>query len=334
MERPFLNSIMNRRPLSISALALVIAAVACWLPAFAQTFPSKPVRIVVPFGAGGVADLTARTVAGRLAEQLGQAVVIENKPGAGGIAAAETVLKAEPDGHTLLLMSNGTAVSAGLFKALPFDTLKDFAPISTLGYFDIAIVAPAESRFKSLAEMLAFARGNPGKLNVGSINIGSTQNLAAELFKSTANIDVQIVPFNGTPAVVTALRGGQIDAAVEILGPVMSQVNARALRVLAVTGEKRSSALPDVPTARESGLSAFVASSWNGLAAPARTPRPVLERLHREVVAALNHSEVRRRLAELNVDAQSSSAEQASALLASEIKRWGDVIVRARIAQQ
>ncbi len=324
---------MNRRLLSRLAFTL-LAAATVWPAAQAQTFPTKSVRIVVPFGAGGVADLTARTVAGRLAEQLGQSVVIENKPGAGGIGAADTVLKSEPDGHTLLLMSNGTAVSAGLFKSLPFDTLKDFAPISTLGTFDIAIMVPADSRFKSLAELLAFARANPGKLNVGSINIGSTQNLAAELFKSNAAVDMQIVPFNGTPAVVNALRGGQIDAAVEILGPVMSQVNAKALRVLAVTGEKRSAALPEVPTARESGLPNFVAASWNGLAAPARTPKPVIERLNREVAAALNHPDVRRRLAELNVDAQASTPDQASALLASEVKRWGEVIVRARIPLQ
>jgi tripartite-type tricarboxylate transporter receptor subunit TctC len=324
---------MNRRHLSRLVPALLIA-LALWPVAHAQTFPNKPIRIVVPFGAGGVADLTARTVAGRLAEQLGQSVVIENKPGAGGVVAAETVLKSEPDGHTLLLMSNGTAVSAGLFKSLPFDTLKDFAPISTLGTFDIAIVVPVDSRFKTLGELLAHARSNPGKLNVGSINIGSTQNLAAELFKSTAAMDAQIVPFNGTPAVVTALRGGQIDAAVEVLGPVMSQVQAKALRVLAVTGEKRSASLPDVPTARESGLSSFVAASWNGLAAPARTPRPVIERLQREVVAALANPDVRRRLADLNVEAQSSSPEQAAALLASEVKRWGEVIVRARIPQQ
>lgn len=316
-------------------LLLAVGLIGMGLPAaFAQNFPTKTVRIVVPFGAGGVADLTARTVAAKLAEQLGQSVVIENKPGAGGIGAADTVLKADPDGHTLLLMSNGTAVSAGLFKTLPFDTLKDFAPISTLGTFDISILVPADSRFKSLADMLAFARANPGKLNMGSINIGSTQNLAAELFKSTAGVDVQIVPFNGTPAVITALRGGQIDAAVEILGPVMAQVNAKALRVLAVTGDKRSGALPDVPTARESGLPAFVAASWNGLAAPARTPRPVIERLQREVQTAIAHPDVRRRLAELNVDAQASTPEQAAALLASEVKRWGDVIIRAKIPLQ
>jgi tripartite-type tricarboxylate transporter receptor subunit TctC len=325
------QAIMNLR----RSFAAALLTAWCWgLVAHAQTFPNKSVRIVVPFGAGGVADLTARTVAGRLAEQLGQAVVIENRPGAGGIGAADAVLKSEPDGHTLLLMSNGTAVSAGLFKSLHFDTLKDFAPISTLGTFDIAILVPADSRFKSLAELLASARANPGKLNVGSINIGSTQNLAAELFKSNAAVDMQIVPFNGTPAVVTALRGGQIDAAVEILGPVMSQVNAKALRVLAVTGDKRSAALPEVPTARESGLSNFVAASWNGLAAPARTPRPVIERLQREVQAAIAHPDVRRRLAELNVDAQASTSEQAAALLASEVKRWGEVIVRAKIPLQ
>jgi tripartite-type tricarboxylate transporter receptor subunit TctC len=172
----------------------------------AANFPIKTIKIVVPFGAGGIADLTARTVGAKMAEILGQAVVIENKPGAGGIAAGELVAKSEPDGSTLLLMSNGTAVSASLFKSLPFDTVKDFAPVSTLGFFDIALVTKADSPFKTLADLYsAFAKANPGKLNVGTINIGSTQNLAAELFKSTAGINIQIVPFNGTPAVVSRL---------------------------------------------------------------------------------------------------------------------------------
>jgi tripartite-type tricarboxylate transporter receptor subunit TctC len=300
----------------------------------AQTFPSKPVRIIVPFGAGGVADLTARTVGQKLSESLGQPVVIENKPGAGGIVAGDAVAKAEPDGYTLLLMSNGTAVSAGMFKSLPFDPVKDFTPISTLGFFDIAIVTPAESRFKTLAELLAFAKANPGKLNLGTINIGSTQNLAAELFQTTSGTDMQIVPFNGTPAVVTALRGGQIDAAVEILGPILPQINAKALRALAVTGEKRAAVLPDVPTAKESGLPTFVASSWNALAAPAKTPKDVVARLHKEIAAALNSPDIKKKLADLNVDAYSSTPEQASELLSSEIKRWGAVIVRAKIPQQ
>jgi tripartite-type tricarboxylate transporter receptor subunit TctC len=302
--------------------------------ASAQTFPSKPIRIVVPFGAGGVADLTARTVGQKLSESLGQPVVIDNKPGAGGVVAGDAVAKAEPDGYTLLLMSNATAVSAGLFKSMPFDAVKDFAPISTLGFFDIAIVTPADSRFKTLGELLVFAKANPGKLNLGTINIGSTQNLAAELFKTTSGADMQIVPFNGTPAVVTALRGGQIDAAVEILGPILPQITAKALRALAVTGEKRAAVLPEVPTAKESGLPTFVASSWNALAAPAKTPRDVLARLNREIAAAVNSPDVKKKLHDLNVEAYASSPELAAELLASEIKRWGDVIVRAKIPTQ
>lgn len=302
--------------------------------AVAQTFPNKPVRIVVPFGAGGVADLTARTVGQKLSESLGQPVIIDNKPGAGGVVAGDSVAKSDPDGYTLLLMSNATAVSAGLFKALPFDPVRDFTPVSTLGFFDIAVIVPAGSRFKTLPELLSFAKANPGKLNLGSINIGSTQNLAAELFKTTSGTDVQIVPFNGTPAVITALRGGQIDAAVEILGPVLPQINAKALRALAVTGEKRASVLPDVPTAKESGLPNFIASSWNALAAPSKTPKDVIARLNKDIVAAVNSPDVKKKLHDLNVDAYASTPAQAATLLSSEIKRWGEVINGANIPKQ
>ena len=297
----------------------------------AQAFPGKPVKIVVPFGAGGVADLTARIVAQKLSESLGQPVVVDNRPGAGGVVAGDMVAKSEPDGHTLLLMSNATAVSAGLFKSLPFDTVRDFTPISTLGFFDIAIITPANAKFKTLGELLAFAKANPGKLNLGTINIGSTQNLVAELFKTSAGADMQIVPFNGTPAVITALRGGQIDAAVEILGPVLPQIRANALRALAVTSDKRAAVLPEVPTAGESGLPTFVASSWNALAAPAKTPQAVIARLNKEIAAAINSLDVKKKLADLNVEARASSSEQAAELLVSETRRWGEVITRAEI---
>ena len=300
----------------------------------AQTWPAKPQRIIVPFGAGGVADLTVRTVAQQLSQSLGQAVVIDNRPGAGGVVAADLVAKSEPDGYTLLLMSNGSAVSASLFKTLPYDTVRDFAMVSTLGTFDLAIVVSADARFSTLAELLTFARANPGKLNLGSINIGSTQNLAAELFKSSAGVDVQVVPFNGTPAVITALRGKQIDAAVEILGPVMPQLQSHALRALAVAGERRNPALPDVPTAREGGLATYVASSWNALAVPARTPAAVVARLNQDLVAALNSPDMKKRLQDLNVQARASTPEQAGELLRTEVKRWGDVITRANIPRQ
>ena len=304
------------------------------LPLQAQPLSSRAIKIVVPFGPGGVADLTARTVAQKMSDNMGQPVVIENKPGAGGIVAGDTVAKAEPDGHTLLLMSNGTAVSAGLFKSLPFDTVKDFAPISSLGFFDIALVVPQNSPHKTLADFLTFARANPGKLNIGSINIGSTQNLSTELFKSAANIQAQIVPFNGTPAVITALRGGQIDAAVEILSPMLPQINANEVRALAVFGDKRSTVLKDVPTAAQSGLASFNASSWNALSAPAKTPKDIVARLNREVKAALESPDVKKRLLELNIDATHSTPEQLATLLAAEIRRWSEVIVKAKIPTQ
>ncbi|ALK91887.1 Bug family tripartite tricarboxylate transporter substrate binding protein [Limnohabitans sp. 103DPR2] len=299
-----------------------------------QAYPSKALKIVVPFGAGGVADLTARTVAQKMGENMGQSIVIENKPGAGGVVATDAVAKSAPDGYTLLLMSNATAVSAGLFKSLPYDAEKDLIPLSVLGTFDIAIVVPQESKFASLADLLAFAKANPGKLNIGSINVGSTQHLAAELFKSTAGIDAQVVPFNGTPAVLTALRGGQIDVGVEILAPVLPQIKGQALRALAVTGDKRAAALPQVPTAKEAGVKTLYAASWNALAAPAKTPRDIVQRLNQEIQSALNNPDVRKKLIDMNVDPQPGTLQQAADLLSSETKRWGDVIQRAGIAKQ
>ena len=306
------------------------------LPGMARTqsFPTKPIRIVVPFGPGGIADLTARAVANKLGEGLHQGVIIDNKPGAGGIVAGEAVAKAEPDGHTLLLMSNGTAVSAGLFKSLPFDAKKDFAPIVTLGFFDLAVLAAANSRFKSMQEMLAYAKANPGKLNIATINIGSTQHLAAELLKSSAGVDFQVVPFNGSAAVLAALRGGQVDAAVEILGPMMSQIASKSVQPLAVMGSKRAAALADVPTVAESGVKGFEAASWNALAAPARTPAPVIALLNREANKALGHPDLRKQLADLNVTPAGGTPEQLRDLLASEIRRWTDVIVRAKVPRQ
>ncbi|MEY4344823.1 MAG: hypothetical protein RL032_655 [Pseudomonadota bacterium] len=315
------------RAVALSASAFVLLSA----PVAAQTFPSKPIRIVVPFGAGGVADLTARTVAQKMSESLGQSVIIDNKPGAGGVVAGEAVAKAEPDGHTLLLMSNGTAVSAGLFKSLPFDAVRDFAPVSTLGYFDIAILTAADAPYKSMTELLAYAKANPGKLNVGTINIGSTQNLAAELFRTRTGLDFLVVPFNGTPAVTTALRGHQVDIAIEILGPMMGQVQSKAVRVLAVMGDTRAEQLPDVPTLMQSGVRDFDVSSWNALAAPAKTPKEVIARLNREVQAAVNAPDVKKKLFELNVQAKGSTPEQLGSLLQSDIKRWTDVINKAGV---
>ena len=325
---------MFRTTNAFKTVVWVLCLACCTWASGQQAYPSKPLKIVVPFGAGGVADLTARTVAQKMGENMGQSIVIENKPGAGGVVATDAVAKSAPDGYTLLLMSNATAVSAGLFKSLPYDAEKDLIPLSVLGTFDIAIVVPQESKFASLADLLAFAKANPGKLNIGSINVGSTQHLAAELFKSTAGIDAQVVPFNGTPAVLTALRGGQIDVGVEILAPVLPQIKGQALRALAVTGDKRAAALPQVPTAKEAGVKTLYAASWNALAAPAKTPRDIVQRLNQEIQSALNNPDVRKKLIDMNVDPQPGTLQQAADLLSSETKRWGDVIQRAGIAKQ
>lgn len=301
-----------------------------------ETFPRKPLRIVVPNAPGGAADITARTIAQAISGPLGQPVIVDNKPSAGGIGAGEQVARADPDGHTLLLVSSGTAVSASLFNQLPFDTVKDFAPVAQLATFNLALYVAENSRFKTLADLLAFAKANPGKLNVGTPQVGTTQNLAAELFKASAGIDFQVVPFNGTPPVINALRGGQIDAGVDILGPLMGQINGKAIRALALMGDQHEARLPGVPTVRETGgtLANFNATSWNGLAVPAKTPAPVIARLNAVINDALRLPDVHQKLAELTLNAQGGTPEQLAQRLASDTRKWAEVIERAKIPKQ
>ena len=249
--------------------------------------PSGAITLVVPFAPGGIADLTARAVAKEMSASLKQPIVVDNKPSAGAIVGSQQVARAAPDGLTLLLMSNANAVSAGLFRKLPFDAMNDFAPITTLGFFDLALFVAADSPLKTVDHLLTRARAQPGKLTIGTIAAGSTQHLAAEYFKSLSGIDAVIVPYKGTPAVITALRSGEIDVGFEILGPMLGQVQGKVLRALAVTSDRRFAGLPDVPTVKESGLPSYNVASWNALAAPAKTPRAVIDRLQRAALQAL-----------------------------------------------
>ena len=291
-------------------------------------------KIVVPFAAGGVADITARVLSQKMSESMGQQVIVENRPSAGGIIASEAVAKAEPDGYTLLFITNGNAVSASLFKSLPYDTVNDFATVSTVGFFDLVMVVNSDSKIGSVGELIAFSKANPNKLNIGTINIGSTQNLAAELFKSMSGIDAQVVPFKATPAVITALKSNDVAVAFEILAPVLAQIKGGALKALAVTSEKRFAELPNVPTVAESGVRGYQAASWNGVAAPGRTPRAIVDRLNREINAALASSDVKLRLQGLGIDARGSTPEGLRELLVSEIAKWKAVIERAKIEKQ
>jgi tripartite-type tricarboxylate transporter receptor subunit TctC len=241
------------------------------------------------------------------------------------------VATARADGHTLLLMSNANAVSVGLFKRLPYDPVKDFAPVSTLGYFDIGLFVAANSRFAALKDALAFARANPGKLNVGTIAPGSTQHLSAKLFETVAGIDALVVPYKGSPAVLTALRAGEIDLAFEVLGPMVPQVAAGTVRALAVSSDRRNPALPDVPTVQQAGVAGYNVASWNAIAAPAATPPEVVATLNRAVREAVATPAVQDKLGRAGMRVQGSSPAELQALLAGEIKRWGEVIRAARI---
>ncbi|NDY92543.1 Bug family tripartite tricarboxylate transporter substrate binding protein [Ideonella livida] len=311
---------------------LAAAALAPCLPtAWASDFPSRPITLVVPFAPGGVADITARTVGQAMAPLLGQSIVIDNKPGAGGIVATQAVLGAQPDGHTLLLMSNATAVSVHLVKKLPFDVQKQLLPITTLGFFELGLAVPANSPFQTLKDLVAHAKAKPGKLTIGTIAVGSTQHLSAELFKAKAGIDAVVVPYKGSPAVINALRAGEIDVAFEILSPLLPQLQAKVIRALAVTGPKRFPGLPDVPTAIEQGIADYTVDSWNALAAPAGTPAAAIERVRAAAAQALTQPAVVERLRSLGVRAQAGTPAEQAALLASEIEHWGKVVRAAKI---
>ena len=300
----------------------------------ADAWPTRPLRVMVGFGAGGVADITIRTVGQRLSERLGQAVVIENRPSAGGILAAEAAATAAPDGYTLFLLTNGTAISQSLFKSLPYDAVADFAPISLIGRFDILVVTPPDAPYATIGELIRAARAAPGRLSIGTVIPGSTQHLSAELFKSMAGIETVTVPFRSSPAVVAALLSGEVQVGFDMLAPLKPQIEAGTLHALAVTAGHRFPDLPAVPTVQESGLPGYQVTAWNALAAPARTPPAVVARLQREVAAILAMTDVRRTLLDLGVEPGASSPEAAHDLLVAEVAKWRDVIAQAGIPQQ
>jgi tripartite-type tricarboxylate transporter receptor subunit TctC len=313
---------------------LLIAAILFPGIVFSQTYPTKPVRIVLPFGPGGVADITTRTIAPHLTAGLGQQVLVENMPGAGGIRAAETVARADPDGHTLLLLTNGNAVSQALFKSLPYDPVNDFAMISTVGYFSLVLVTAANSKYKTLPELIAAAKANPGKLNIGTITPGGTQHLAGELFRSTAGIDALVVPHKTTGEVVLGVRQGGLDVGVDFIAPLISGVKSGDLRALAVSAGKRQPQLPDVPTVIEAGVKGYDVSSWNALAAPAKTPPAVVQRVRAQLVKALAQPDVQKRFGELGVEPRASTPEELREFFISESKRWTRVVEAAKIPKQ
>jgi tripartite-type tricarboxylate transporter receptor subunit TctC len=325
---------VQRHYLAVFRWLAAAALAAVWGAAAAQTYPAKPIRFLLPFAPGGIGDITARVVAQKMSDNIGQQVVVDNRPGAGMIISATAALQAPADGYTMLLAGNGTAVTTSLFKSLPYDILRDFVQVSTLASFDLVLLVNSDSRFASLADMLAFARSNPGKLNFGTINPGSTQHLSAELFKSVTGISAQTVPFKATPALVIALRSHSVDVAFDFLPAVLSQLRSNSVKALGVASAARFTGLPDLPTIAEGGVGNYLVSSWNAVSVRADTPRPIVERLNKEIVAAVNSPEVRQKLQELGANARASTVEQTRELMISEIARWKAVIERAKIERQ
>lgn len=324
-----------RKTIGLAALVLSALALSAPLPAHAQSnYPNKPVRIILPFGAGGVADITARIVAERLGDKLGQRFVIENQPGAGGITAARSVLSSPADGYTLAMLTNGTAISVPLFKSLPFNPLKDFAPISNLGIFDFILATNSTSDLHSLADVVKAARAEPGKLNLGSINVGSSQNLSAELFKSTANVDLTLITYRGSPEVIIALLRNDVQVMIDNYAAMKASLSGGKIRPLATTGPRRSELLPDVPTVGESGVGDYEVLSWNALFAPAGTPPEVIGILNRALVEILAAPDAKKRLLELGIEAKASTPEELAARLKGDIEKWSTVIERAGIPKQ
>ena len=332
---PMPSLISRRRVIVSSASVWGLAGLALSAPtAQAQAWPGKPIRWLVGYAPGGVADITARMIAQKLSAALGQQVIVDNRPSAGGIVAAETVARAEPDGYTILHLNQGNAVSAALFKSLPYDTVRDFAPVSAMGFFDVLVLANKGSALGSVRDVLALAKSNPDKLNIGTVAVGSGQHMAAALFKSMSGLDITLVPFKSTPALFSALKGNDIQVAFEITAPARALVKSGELKVLAVSSAKRFAGMPEVPTIAESGLPGYNVAAWNGIAAPAKTPRAIIERLNREINSALAQPDIREKFQDFGIDARGGSPEDLRDLLASEIAKWKNVVETTGIEKQ
>ncbi|MCK8779689.1 tripartite tricarboxylate transporter substrate-binding protein [Rhizobium sp. NTR19] len=321
-----------------SALAAsMVAALALALPGTAaaqDNYPSRDITLVLPFGPGGIADITARLVADGLGKKLGRQIVIMNQPGAGGATAARAVLNAEADGYTLALFSNGTAISVPLFKKLPFDPVNEFVPVSSLAYFDFIFAAKGDGKFKTLQDVLAAAKEKPGALNIGTINVGSSQNLAAELFKSAAGVDFTIVPYKATPDLQVALLGGEVDVIIDSQTALNAALQQNQAVAIASSGTVRSKLLPDVPTAVEQGVNGFDVTSWNAIFAPKGTPDEAVKVLNGALVEVLSDPAIQKRFADLGVEARSSTPEEIGKRLTDDIGKWGAVIEKAGIPKQ
>lgn len=326
---------LNAKASSVWLLSLTLALSALIGSAKSQPasakWPDRPVRLVLPYGPGGVADIPARILAEKLGENLGQRFYVENMPGPGGISAARAVLSAAPDGYTLGFVTNGNAIAPVMFKSLPYDPIQQFRMVSQVGEFTLAFAVNAKSRYKTIEEIISFARANPGKLNVGTVSIGSTQNFSAELLKSMANLDFQIIPFKTSPDVAVALLRNDIDMMIDFPAAIDSQVEEGSLRYLATTSIQRSPFLPTVPTVAESGVAGYETNSWNGVFVPTDTPPDVVDAIDDAIHKALASPDVISSFRKVGVLAKGSTPDQLKNRLKADIEKWEAVRLKAGI---
>ena len=314
---------------------LHLAAGAAALPALsriarAQAYPSRPVRLIAPFPPGGSVDLTSRLIAQWLTDRLGQQFIVENRPGAGGNIGSEVAAKAAPDGYTILLYSAANAISARLYDKLAYNPTADFAPVAAVGRAPNIMVVNPRVPAKSVPEFIAYAKANPGKVNMGSSGIGTSIHVGGELFKLMAGVNMVHVPYRGSAPMLIDMVGGQVQVAFDNAQPVLPHIRAGTLRALAVTTLKRSELLPDLPAVAEF-VPGYDASTWQGIAAPRNTPRAIVERLNKEINAGLADANLKARLAEMGASPFVVSPDEFAKFIEDEINKWGKVIKEARI---
>lgn len=324
---------------TVNLLRFVILLLGCLTlsgaTAFAEPgYPSRPVRIVVGFGPGGVADVTMRMLAQKLSERLGQQFIIDNRPGAGGILAHRAVLSGPSDGYTLVVSGNGSAITKSLFKSLPFDILTDFTPISVTAFLDLLLATKTDRPLKTVNDIIAAAKAKPGKLNFGTVAPGSTQHLSAELFRLKTGIDVARVTYRTSPELVNALLRGDVDVIFEYYAGVAAALPEGKIRAVASTGDKRAPWTPDVPTVAESGVPDYVVWSWNALAGPTGMPRDVIALLNREVNTALRDPELQQKARLFGLDARGTTPEEMDQRMRTDIAKWAEVIEKAGLQKQ
>ncbi|WP_326538103.1 Bug family tripartite tricarboxylate transporter substrate binding protein [Pseudorhodoferax sp.] len=322
----------GRRTLLQGAGAFIGAAAFPALRAQPAAFPGRPLSLTVAFAPGGAGDIVARRIAKEMGSFLGQPVVVENKPAP--MVGVQTVARSKPDGHTMMMVGNGTTITSALFEKLPYDLVKDFAHVSTMSFFDVALVVDAASRLASVADVIAQARANPGGMNIATVRLGSTQHMTASMFMAMTGIQATLIPFKATADVLSALRSRDVQLAFEIVPPILSQIAAQTVRPLATASTTRSPKLPQVPTLQEAGIAGFDIASWNGISVPAATPRPVVERLAQAVQAAVANPEVQRELLNLGAQARSSTPAEMTQRVQGEIAKWNGVIDKTGIERQ